>query len=373
MSDGKSASMGCSFPNPTRQRGGKVTQHQVLGTQRPSLALRASKASSVAGTNLYTALEHVLARPLPVGSRWRNSVGLFLVLSAALAAHGLALLAQPLMLYPDSTDFVGRAYRGLQGDKVWRGDYQFLPGFPYFLYWLSKLLPCPINTPLRLAQHGCLMVSHLCAFGVVHRLTRSRTFAVIVGLTGVANLSYLVLGNQLITEPLYSAAVSFTALLLCAYAVRPRLGLLVLAGLAIGLGSLVRATGVYMAWLPVALVTATVWQSRTRPEWPRPGKQLRALAGCLGLAALCVGPVIYLNRARLNFWGLTHYLGINLYARVVEFDGVYDAHAPAQRRILELWEKHQARAAESDKPAWQSHWPCANMVMQDGGLTFPQA
>ncbi|HMF11854.1 MAG TPA: hypothetical protein VKE94_06090, partial [Gemmataceae bacterium] len=269
---------------------------------------------------------------------------------------------------PDSANFMIRAYDGLHGGKVWRGDYQFLPGYPYLLYWLSWLFPWPINTPLRLLQHGCLVVSHACGYAIVATLTRSRSFAVIVALSGLTNLGFAVLGNQLISEPLYSALVSVTALLLCNYAVRPRSVLLILAGLSIGAASLVRATGVYVAWLPIILVAATVWRNE------RPGRQLLALVGCLGLVAACISPVVYLNRTRLHYWGLTHYLGINLYARVVEYDGVFDAEAPAQRQILDWWEQRQAeRGAPTSPPAWRTHWGCARLAMEEGGLNQAQA
>lgn len=322
----------------------------------------------------YAVLEAGLSWSVPSGRRWGLSLGLWLVLGAAVAWHVIAFCAQPLMLYPDSADFMGRAYRGLHGEKVWRGDYQFLPGFPYLLYWLSRLFAWPINTPLRLVQHGCLIVSHLCAYGVVRTLTRSQTFAVVVALSGLANLGFTVLGNQLISEPAYSAAVSMTALLLCAYAVRPKPGLLVLAGLSIGLASLVRATGVYMTCLPIALVAATIWQGRRRPEWPRFPRQLLALAGCLGLVAACIAPVIYYNRTRMHYWGLTHYLGINLYARVIEYDAVHDPAGPAQRQILAWWEQRQDRLGEAaGPPAWRTHWSCTHLVMEEGGLNQAQA
>jgi hypothetical protein len=278
------------------------------------------------------------------------------------------MLAQPLVIFPDSANFVIRAYEGMHGGKVWRGDYQFLPGYPYVLYWLSWLFPWPINTPLRLLQHGCLVVSHVCAYGVVRTLTGSRTLAVAVALSGLTNLGFTVLGNQLISEPLYSAAVSVTGLLLCNYAVRPCPGLLVLSGLAIGLASVLRATGIYVTWLPVILVAATAWRNE------RPRRQLLALAGCLGLVALCIAPVVYLNRTRLHYWGLTHYLGINLYARVVEYDGVYDADGPAQRQILDWWERRQGRlGAAAGPPAWRTHWACARLAMEEGGLNQARA
>jgi hypothetical protein len=341
---------------------------------------------------------------LPPGRRWSISSGTFLVLVAAVAWHAVAILAQPLMLYPDSVGFVGRAYDGLHGGKVWRGDYQILPGYSYLLYWLSQCFSWPINAPLRLVQHGCLIVSHLCAYGVVRMLTRSRTFAVVVALSGLANLGFTVLGNQMIAEPIYSAAISVATLLLCSYATRPRPGLLVLAGLPIGLASLVRATGVYVALLPVLLVAVTIWQTRRRyrkseirnPKSEIQGgcqfrisRQVFALAGCLGLVAACVAPVVYCNRTRLHYWGLTHYLGINLYARVIEYDGVYDPDAPAQRQILAWWEQRQARMVGAWSPAngptpewspdhtptppWRSHWPCAHLVMEEGGLNLAQA
>jgi hypothetical protein len=286
------------------------------------------------------------------------------------------------MLYPDSTDFVGRAFRGLHGEKVWRGDHQFLPGYPYLIYWLSRIFPWPINTPLRVVQHGCLIVSHLCAYGIVRTLTESRTFAIVVALSGLVDLSYVVLGNQLITESLYSAAVSVTALLLCMYAVRPRLRLLWLVGLTIGLASLVRATGVYMAWIPVLVVAVKVWQARGNRHLPRARLQLLTLAGCLGLIVICVAPVLYYNRTRMHYWGMTHYLGINLYARVVDYDGVYDPEGPAQKQILSLWEKRKARenpvvdqvAGPPDaKPAWRYHWSCMHLLLEDGALNWCQA
>jgi hypothetical protein len=342
----------------------------------PSLALRAgfAKRAIRACRKVYEFVEATFSRSLPHGRRWGVSLGLLLVLTAVIAWHALAILAQPLMLYPDSADFMGRAYRGLNGGSVWRGDHQFLPGYPYLLYWLSCFLPWPINTPLRLVQHGCLIVSHLCAYGVVRTLTRRQTFAVIVALSGLMNLGFTVLGNQLISESVYSAAASLTALLLCAYARQPRLHWLLSAGLAIGIAALVRATGIYMAGLPVALVAATIWQRRWRPEWPSASRQIFALAGCLGLVAACVAPVIHYNRTRLHFWGLTHYLGINLYARVIEYDSSYDPNGPAQRQILAWWEQRRARMGQAaDPPAWRSHWSCAHLVMEEGGLNWAQA
>src|SRR5262249_36019793 len=186
-------------------------------------------------------------------------------------------------------------------------------------------------------------------------------------LSGLTNLGFTVLGNQLISEPVYSALVSATALLLCAYAVRPQPHPLVLAGLTIGLASLVRATGVYMACLPVMLVAASVWQSRRQPGWPRPGRQILALVCCLALITTCIAPVLYCNRTRLHYWGITHYLGINLYARVIEYDGAHDPDAPAQRQILNWWEKRQARTGEAntDKPAWRAHWACTPLVIDE--------
>jgi hypothetical protein len=317
---------------------------------------------------MYAAMEHRFAYELPIGSRLRISVGLLLVLSAALVAHGLALLAQPLMLYPDSADFMGRAYCGLIGGTVWRGDYQFLPGYPYFLYTLARWLPWPINTPLRLSQHGCLIISHLCAFGIVRTLTQSRTFAVIVSLSGLTNLGFLALGNQMISEPLYSAAVSITALLLCNYAVQPRPVFLLGAGLTIGLAALVRATGVYMACLPILLVAAIIWKQHHRL------RQLAALAGCLAIIAACISPVLIYNRARMHYWGLTHYLGVNLYARVIEYDKAFDPDAPAMQQILGMWEHRQARLSDNAAPpAWRSHWSCTHLVMEEGGLNEAQA
>jgi hypothetical protein len=314
------------------------------------------------------ALESGLACRLPIGSRLRISVGLLLVLTAALVAHGLALLAQPLMLYPDSADFMGRAYSGLNGGTVWRGDYQFLPGYPYFLYALARWLPWPINTALRLGQHGCLIISHLCAFGVVRILTRSQTFAVIVALTGLINLGFLALGNQMISEPMYSAAVSITVLLICNYAVQRKLAFLIAAGLTIGLAALVRATGVYMACLPIFLVAAIVWKEQRRL------RQLVALSACLALIAACIAPVLFYNHKRMHYWGLTHYLGINLYARVIEYDKAYDPDAPAMRQILSWWEEKQARLGEgTGPPAWRTHWSCTHLVMEEGGLNQAEA
>src|SRR5262249_51880975 len=149
--------------------------------------------------------------------------------------------------------------------------------------------------PLRLSQHACLIISHLCAFGIVRTLTRSSTLAVLVALSGLTNLGFLALGNQMISEPLYSAAVSITALLLCNYAVRPRPAFLLGAGLAIGLASLVRATGVYMACLPVLLVAAMMWKVQQR------FRQFAALAGCLGLIAMCIAPVVIYNHTRMHY------------------------------------------------------------------------
>ncbi len=334
--------------------------------------LRAGARYCRALVRIATSIERVLAYPLPTGLRWRPSIGLLIVLLAAIILHALAMLAQPLILYPDSADFLSRACVGLEGGKVWRGDYQFLPGFPYFLYWMSRLFPWPINTPLRLVQHGCLILSHLCAYGVVRTLSRSQVFAVVVGLAGMGNLGFLVLGNQLISEPLYCAAFSVAALLLCVYSRRPRVGLLYLAGLSIGAASLVRATGVYLTIFPILLVAATAWRSRRRPDWPRPRQQFLALAGCLGLITLCLAPVVYLNRTRMHYWGLTHYLGINLYARVIEYDGVFDAEAPAQRLILQLSEQKQLHHPEAT-PAWRTHWSCTHLVMEEGGFNQAEA
>ena len=95
-----------------------------------------------------------------------------------------------------------------------------------------------------------------------------------------------------------------------------------------------------------------------------------------GLVAVCIAPVVYLNRTRLHYWGLTHYLGINLYARVVEYDGAYDAHGPAQHQILEWWERRQLRQPSSravDPPAWRTHWACARLAMEEGTLNQAQA
>jgi hypothetical protein len=333
------------------------TQSSVLSSRFVALARRARSA-----------LERALAYPLPIGSRLRISVAVWIVLSAAIAAHGLALSAQPLMLYPDSADFMGRAYGGLNGGKVWRGDFQFLPGYPYFLYALARWLPWPINTPLRLSQHACLIISHLCAFGIIRTLTGSRTFAVVVALSGLTNLGFLALGNQMISEPLYSAAVSVTALLLCKYALDPRPRLLIGAGLTIGLAALVRATGVYIACLPILLVGAMCWKEQRR------FRALTGLAGCLSLIAACITPVLLFNHARMHYWGLTHYLGINLYARVIEYDKAYDPDAPAMRQILSLWNERQARLGENAGPAaWRSHWSCTHLVMEEGGLNQAQA
>jgi hypothetical protein len=334
-----------------------TTQYSVLSTRLGALAGR-----------VHSNLECGLAQPLPLGSRFRVSIAVWIVLSAAIVAHGLALLAQPLMLYPDSADFMGRAYSGLNGGKVWRGDYQFLPGYPYFLYALARWLPWPINTPVRLSQHACLITSHLCAFGIVRTLTRSRTFALVVAISGLTNLGFLVLGNQMISEPLYSAAVSVTALLLCKYAVQPRPRFLLAAGLSIGLAALVRATGVYMACLPILLVGAVIWKVQRR------FRQLCALAGCLSLIAACIAPVLYHNHTRMHYRGLTHYLGINLYARVIEYDKAYDPDAPAMRQILAMWYERQERLGEkAEPPAWLSHWSCTHLVMEEGGLNQAQA
>src|SRR5262249_42589620 len=140
------------------------------------------------------AVERGLAYPVRLYLGWKASVSLLLVLFLAIAAHGLSACAQPLMLYPDSTSFVGKADCGLHGGKVWRGDCQIMPGLPYLIYGLGRVFPWPINTPLRVVYHGCLIVSLLCGYGIVRLLARSHILATLVGLSGLLNLSFLVLG-----------------------------------------------------------------------------------------------------------------------------------------------------------------------------------
>jgi hypothetical protein len=150
--------------------------------------------------------------------------------------------------------------------------------------------------------------------------------------------------------------------------VRPQPAFLLGAGLAIGLASLVRATGVYMTCLPVLLVAAMMWKEQQRL------RQLPALAGCFVLIAVCIAPVVIYNHTRMHYWGLTHYLGINLYARVIEYDKAVDPDAPGMRRILQLWEQRQAREGESaGPPAWRSHWSCVHLVLDETCLNQAQA
>src|SRR5262249_27173365 len=138
-----------------------------------------------------------------------------------------------------------------------------------------------------------------------------------------------------------------------------------------------------MAGVPVALVVATAWLARRRFDWPRPTRQLAALGGCLALVAVCVTPAIYFNHKNERFWGLTNYLGINLYARVVDYDNVHDPDGPAMKRIMDIWEKHAAHdcpasdnAAPEEtpgQPGWRYHWSCMFLLLGEGGLSRMEA
>src|SRR5262249_14243855 len=78
------------MPDPNRQRedGSAKTPRSAFRTRRFAFALRA-----------YSALEAGLSYPLPIGSRIWLSVGVWLVLTAAIACHAFAMLALPILIF----------------------------------------------------------------------------------------------------------------------------------------------------------------------------------------------------------------------------------------------------------------------------------
>jgi hypothetical protein len=281
---------------------------------------------------------------LPGPARLRVALALGLILLVAAALRLLMIVHAPaFILNRDSGEFFLAGYNLAQGEGF-ELALKRAPLYGLFLGGIIATLGPDLET-ITTVQHLLGLLTVLLSYGL-GALAFGRPTGLLAALVTAVNGSLLLMEHNVAAEALLAPLLLAGLLLLLGALRSGRLPLFLLAGLALGLGTLVRP--VLQATIPL-LLAATLLQ-------PRPGRDRLAACGLLGLGLLLSsGPWILRNQVTHGVTSVSGGVGDALFARVTRHDPSFDLPdpddwptgaelSPLQRRVFELAETHPFEA-----------------------------
>lgn len=245
---------------------------------------------------------------------------LFIILFLGLSSRLFAWILYYPVTYPDSDWYISGAENISKLTWTWVNGAR-APGYSTFILLCGFEL---LN--VYTAQLIIGIINAFLLFVLFREISPNTNFGLIAGLISLFNPNQFLFEALILSETVATFLLFLTLVLI----VKCRLRMLSIVIISVTTALLILTRPLFL-YLPILFVAIYLNQNNTyQHNWIK-AKLVLAYVFCL---ALCIGPIIYLNKAHNGFPGITSLLGFNLINHATEYIESAPAEYEKQKQLI---------------------------------------